>query len=922
MEKVMGLDGIFYNSMHVDVYNMVAPHGQIRVEQVRVEHDRVEHDRVHEMINDAFGVQGGMEPEQYFDEAPNEEARHFYDQLEESSRPLCEGSPHSALSVAVRLMNIKSDWNVPNAAMDSMVDLLGELVNPEFNIPKNFYQAKRLVSKLELTTPAGKMVPVQVMHYLPLIPRLNRLYASMRSAPHMRWHREYRRLPSVLSHLSDGEAWKHFDNVYPDFASEPRNVRLGLCSDGFTPFSNSASPYSCWLVFLTPYNLPPEMCMTSPYIFLSCVIPGVLTYDISTKQNFIMRAFLMWTINDFPAYGMLFGWMIAGKLACPYCMENSKAFTLKHDRKNTWFDCHRQFLPMDHEFRKMKNAFRKNKVESDPPPPLLTGHQIWERISQLPKVTEASPSRLPGYVMDVKGKTKDNPKARMDIKEYCRRKELWLQELHNGKIVKPKACFSFTLDEKREIIEWVKNLRMPEGYASNLGKRADMNEGKLIDRMEENILVTTTKLEKIFPCGFFDVMEHLPILLVQEACLGGPVQTRWMYQFERRNRPNRNDEGDIDPLFPPISIFNQNGRGSKKRRKRGFTDMKMQSAVTHILLNCPEIQSYVKIFQMAEELLKEVALGLEYQVLAMNKYCVNGFKFQTEEVSWNKKTNNSGVYIQGDVDGTGQTIEYYGVIQEIIEVRYSGWPYKKIVLFRCEWFDPSHRGTKVDHQHNIIEVKHTRIYRSYDPCIIAQHAKQVYYASYPLRRDKADWWVVIKSKPVGIIEIDNVLDVAYQNDVAIVQQQVDVELETTLQHPQHILKEVSDDEILNVEEEISENEENESFDDEEWDDNENETTEEEEWMSSGGDSDKHREHLGVSQTKQAKKKKSRKLIDLGDIAGSIFSAPECISHDTHLFAVPFGMADPRQYYHNYRRLVDASSTSQALPSRRYEDLPL
>ncbi|WMV55127.1 hypothetical protein MTR67_048512 [Solanum verrucosum] len=236
--------------------------------------------------------------------------------------------------------------------------------------------------------------------------------------------------------------------------------------------------------------------------------------------------------------------------------------------------------------------------------------------------------------------------------------------------------------------------------------------------MEENILVTTTKLEKIFPCGFFDVMEHFPIHLVQEARLGGPVQTRWMYPFERRNRPNRNDEGDIDPLFPPISIFNQNGLGFKKRRKRGFTDMEMQSVVTHILLNCPEIQSYVK----------------------------------------NKKTNNSGVYIQGDVDGTGQTIEYYGVIQEIIEVRYSGWPNKKIVLFRY---------------------------------------------------------------------------VAYQNDVAIVQQQVDVELETTLQHPQHILEEVSDDEILNVKEEISENEENESFDDEEWDDNKNETTEEEEWENDG-----------------------------------------------------------------------------------------
>ncbi|KAG5630921.1 hypothetical protein H5410_002638 [Solanum commersonii] len=38
--------------MPLDVYNMVAPHGQIRVEQVRVEHDRV-----YEMINDAFEVQ-------------------------------------------------------------------------------------------------------------------------------------------------------------------------------------------------------------------------------------------------------------------------------------------------------------------------------------------------------------------------------------------------------------------------------------------------------------------------------------------------------------------------------------------------------------------------------------------------------------------------------------------------------------------------------------------------------------------------------------------------------------------------------------------------------------------------------------------------------------------------------------------------
>ncbi|WMV19186.1 hypothetical protein MTR67_012571, partial [Solanum verrucosum] len=56
--------------------------------------------------------------------------------------------------------------------------------------------------------------------------------------------------------------------------------------------------------------------------------------------------------------------------------------------------------------------------------------------------------------------------------------------------------------------------------------------------------------------------------------------------------------------------------------------------------------------------------------------------------------------------------------------------------------------------------------------------------------------------------------------------------------------------------------------------------------------DRHREHLGVSQTKQAKKKKSRRPIDPKDIARSISSAPQCISHDTHILVVPFGTPSP------------------------------
>ena len=88
--------------------------------------------------------------------------------------------------------------------------------------------------------------------------------------------------------------------------------------------------------------------------------------------------------------------------------------------------------------------------------------------------------------MDVKNKTKDNVKARMDLKEYCRWQDLEFYELLNGKMVKPKANFSFTLDQKKVICEWVRGLKMPDGYASNMGRCVDMNEGKLFEMKSHN----------------------------------------------------------------------------------------------------------------------------------------------------------------------------------------------------------------------------------------------------------------------------------------------------------------------------------------------------------------------------------------------------------------------------------------------------
>jgi len=52
----------------------------------------------------------------------------------------------------------------------------------------------------------------------------------------------------------------------------------------------------------------------------------------------------MWTINDFSAYRMLSGWSTHGKLACPYCMESNKAFTLTNGGKTSSFLLSMPFL--------------------------------------------------------------------------------------------------------------------------------------------------------------------------------------------------------------------------------------------------------------------------------------------------------------------------------------------------------------------------------------------------------------------------------------------------------------------------------------------------------------------------------------------------------------------------------------------------
>ena len=178
--------------------------------------------------------------------------------------------------------------------------------------------------------------------------------------------------------------------------------------------------------------------------------------------------------------------------------------------------------------------------------------------------------------MNVTGKRKDNEKARMGLALYCSCPNLELKQLANGKRFKPKANYSLSIEEAKLVCRWIKELRVLDGYSLNMERCAHRMKShdcsvfmecllpiafrtlpmhalnplikisyffkdlcsttlryEYLVTMEENISLILCKLERVFPPAFFDSMKHLPIHLAYKPRLGGPIQYRWMYPFER-----------------------------------------------------------------------------------------------------------------------------------------------------------------------------------------------------------------------------------------------------------------------------------------------------------------------------------------------------------------------------------------------------
>ncbi|KAH7851985.1 hypothetical protein Vadar_019139 [Vaccinium darrowii] len=303
-----------------------------------------------------------------------EEVKRFDRLLNDARRevyPNC--SSFSLLSFVIKLFNLKVTNHMTNKAVDMWLHFLRRLLPQGNLVSKSIYETRKILrdlglsydfidacindcvlfwkenanldkcpkcnaSRYKINRGRGKKIPRKTLRYLPVTSRLKNLYMNKKRAKDMRWRKDKRVDDGEWRHPADCDEWKEFDTQHPEFALDPHNVRLRLAVDGFNPFGNMDNSYNIWPVFLSPYNLPPWLVMKEPFLMLSLLIPGdkqpgididvymqplvdelkelwnngALTYDASSGETFQMRATLMWTIHDWPAFGDVSGWRTKG----------------------------------------------------------------------------------------------------------------------------------------------------------------------------------------------------------------------------------------------------------------------------------------------------------------------------------------------------------------------------------------------------------------------------------------------------------------------------------------------------------------------------------------------------------------------------------------------------------------------------------
>jgi hypothetical protein len=149
-------------------------------------------------------------------------------------------------------------------------------------------------------------------------------------------------------------------------------------------------------------------------------------------------------------------------------------------------------------------------------------------------------------------------------------------------------------------------------------------------------------------------------------------------------------------------------------------------------------------------------------------YDISGFTFGTKSKDKRSMSKNYGVRCEAIDDETGETITYFGFIEDIWELDNGTL---NTSVFRCQWVEDKH---VMIYKYGVRVIDLIKVGYKDDPWILANRAAQVFYAEQIISNnekkstDKSKHVVFPrKQQAIGVDGVSNVEDFNQFNDMSL-----------------------------------------------------------------------------------------------------------------------------------------------------------
>ncbi|KAI5339082.1 hypothetical protein L3X38_018354 [Prunus dulcis] len=135
---------------------------------------------------------------------------------------------------------------------------------------------------------------------------------------------------------------------------------------------------------------------------------------------FTLQVAVMWSVNDFPAYAMIFGGSTKGYMTCPVCKEDVTSERRLRPREWSSDELLEQLNRLDFApFGKTVSRTRPSTHMNWTHRPMFFELPYWSKLKlrhnlDVMHVEKNVFGTLAGTILDIEGKTKDTIKARLD----------------------------------------------------------------------------------------------------------------------------------------------------------------------------------------------------------------------------------------------------------------------------------------------------------------------------------------------------------------------------------------------------------------------------------------------------------------------------------------------------------------------------